>query len=195
MLANHDQNVLVLFRLAQSICVYAKLESSSCRIYCVNLPSSIDWELDWLIETRADNFSVEFSNSAQARLTCRVLCFALGIKGKTLAIFWGSSLCCVCESFVRSRGGCLHTCLELSRKRFHWELDDHSIAALKSLKISKREWLYLLENPKKKKSVVSEFARGRFSKFSTCGSNKMLVVLVTIVKFRFSHSVFSLPWG
>ena len=28
MLANHDQNVLVLFKLAQSICFYIKLESS-----------------------------------------------------------------------------------------------------------------------------------------------------------------------
>ena len=46
MLANHDQNVLVLFRLAQSMCLYVKLESSYCRIYYVNLPSSIDRELD-----------------------------------------------------------------------------------------------------------------------------------------------------
>ena len=42
MLANHDQNVLVLFRLAQSMCFYVKLELSYCRIYCVNLPGSID---------------------------------------------------------------------------------------------------------------------------------------------------------
>ena len=47
MLANHDQNVLVLFRFAQSICFfYVKLESSCCRIYYVNLPGSIDRELD-----------------------------------------------------------------------------------------------------------------------------------------------------
>ena len=46
MLANYDQNVLVLFRLAQSMCFYVKLESSYCRIYCVNLPSSINQELD-----------------------------------------------------------------------------------------------------------------------------------------------------
>ena len=47
MLANHDQNVLVLFRLTQSICVfYVKLESSCCKIYCVNLPGSIDQELN-----------------------------------------------------------------------------------------------------------------------------------------------------
>ena len=46
MLANHDKNVLVLFRLAQSLCLYVKLESSYCRIYRVNLPGSIDRELD-----------------------------------------------------------------------------------------------------------------------------------------------------
>ena len=46
MLANHDHNVLVLLRLAQSICFYIKLESSYCRIYCVNLSGSIDRELD-----------------------------------------------------------------------------------------------------------------------------------------------------
>ena len=62
----------------------------------------------------------------------------------------GCSICYVCESLVRSRGGCLHTCLGLSRTRFHWELDDHSVAALKSLKIRKRECLYLLENPKRR---------------------------------------------
>ena len=42
LLVNHDQNVLVLFRLAQSMWLYVKLESSSCKIYYVNLPGSID---------------------------------------------------------------------------------------------------------------------------------------------------------
>ena len=45
-LANYDKNILVLFRLAQSMWLYVKLESSSCRIYFVNLPGSIDQELD-----------------------------------------------------------------------------------------------------------------------------------------------------
>ena len=48
LLTNHDQNVLVLFRLAQSIWLYVKFESSSCRIYYVNLPGSIDRELDMI---------------------------------------------------------------------------------------------------------------------------------------------------
>ena len=45
MLANHDQNGLVLFRLAQNMWLYVKLESSSCKIYYVNLPGSINREL------------------------------------------------------------------------------------------------------------------------------------------------------
>ena len=75
----------------------------------------------------------------------------------------------MCESLVRSRGGCLHTCLGLSKMRFHWELDNHSVATLKSLNKYKQVCLYLLENPKKKESVVSKLARGRISKFSTGG--------------------------
>ena len=46
MLENYDQNVLVLFRLAQSMCFYVKLESSYCRIYCAILSGSINRELD-----------------------------------------------------------------------------------------------------------------------------------------------------
>ena len=57
-----------------------------------------------------------FPTQAQAHITCRVLWFALKIKGKTLATF-SSCLCYVCESLVRSRGVCLHTHLELSRSR------------------------------------------------------------------------------
>ena len=84
--------------------------------FCIKLESSVLQDLlckfawfDRSIEARADCFSAEFSNSAQARWMCRVLCFALSIKGKTLATFLGCSLCCVCESLVRFRGVCLHT--------------------------------------------------------------------------------------
>ena len=37
-------------------------------------------------------------------MTCRILCFALSIKGKTVATFLCCCLRCVCESLVRSRG-------------------------------------------------------------------------------------------
>ena len=42
MLANHDQNVLVFVLDLLKVCLYVKLESSSYRIYCVNLPGSIN---------------------------------------------------------------------------------------------------------------------------------------------------------
>ena len=62
------------------------------------------------------------------------------------------------------------------KRRFVQELNDHSIAALKSLKKHKRVCLYLLENPRKKKFMVSELARDCVSKFQLVGSNGMLVV-------------------
>ena len=48
---------------------------------------------------------------------CRVLCFASSIKGKILVMFQRLLICCVCKSFVRSRGVYLHTHLGLSRSR------------------------------------------------------------------------------
>ena len=63
------------------------------------------------------------------------------------------------------------------KRGFVQELEDHSVAALKkSLKKQKQMCLYLLKNLRKKESVVSELARGRFSKFLLVGSNRMLVV-------------------
>ena len=66
--------------------------------------------------------------------------------------------------------------LRIIKRRFVQELDDHSIATLKNLKKHKRVCLYLLENPRKKKSMVLELARGRVSKFLLVGSNRMLMV-------------------
>ena len=110
------------------------------RIYYVNL-------LARSIKARADCFSAKFSNLAQARLTCKVLCFALSIKRKTLATFFSCCSCClyyVCESLMRSRGVCLHIYLGLSRikimSRAWWSFN----CCIKSLKIHKRECLYLL---------------------------------------------------
>ena len=65
--------------------------------------------------------------------------------------------------------------LRIIKRRFIQELDDHSVATLKRLKKHKRVCLYLLENPRKKESMVSELARGRVSKFLLVGSNRMLV--------------------
>ena len=75
--------------------------------------------------------------------------------------------------FVRSFS--LHK-LRVIKRSFVQELDDHSVAALKSLKKHMRVCLYLLKNLRKKESVVSELARCRVSKFLLVGSNRMLVV-------------------
>ena len=66
--------------------------------------------------------------------------------------------------------------LRIIKRRFIQEFDDHSVAALKNLKKHKRVCLCLLENPRKKESMVLELARGRVSKFLLVGSNRMLVV-------------------
>ena len=75
--------------------------------------------------------------------------------------------------FVRSFP--LHK-LRIIKRRFFQELDDHSVAVLKNLKKHKQVCLYLLENPRKKESMVSELACGRVSKFLLVGSSRMLVV-------------------
>ena len=66
--------------------------------------------------------------------------------------------------------------LRIIKRRFVQELDDRSVAALKNLKKHKWVCLYLLKNPRKKESVLSELARGLVSKFLLVGSNRMLVV-------------------
>ena len=121
---------------------YVKLESSSCRIYCVNLPSLIDQELDSIDRKSCRLFFCRISNLTQVHMTCRVLCFALSIKGKNLAMFFSCFLCCVYESLVRSRGVCLHIYLGLSISRLMsrawWSLQ----LLHKKLK-EKHKWEYL----------------------------------------------------
>ena len=70
-LANHDQNLESRFRLLK-VCLFVKLESSNRK-------------LDLIDRTSCRLFFYRISNSAQAHMTCRVLCFASSIKGKTLA--------------------------------------------------------------------------------------------------------------
>ena len=111
---------LVLFRLAQSCAFYVKLKSSCCRIKCAFRPGLIDRSLNSIDRISGRMFFLQiFPTQPQPIKTCKVLCFALGIKGKSQPRFLGCSICCVCESLVRSRGGCLLTCLGLSRRRFH----------------------------------------------------------------------------
>ena len=124
------------------VCLCVKLESSVlqdllCKSAWLNR-SRIRLDRSKLVQIV---FSAKFSNSAQARLTGRVLCFVLGIKGKILATFLCCCLCYVCESLVRSRGVCLHICLGLSRikimsnawwsvRLLHKELKDTQVGVL-----------------------------------------------------------------
>ena len=66
--------------------------------------------------------------------------------------------------------------LRIIKRKFVQKLDDHSVATLKNLKKHKLVCLCLLENQRKKESVISELARGCVSKFLLVGSNRMLVV-------------------
>ena len=70
--------------------------------------------------------------------------FCLKYKRENPSHVLGDSLCCVYESFVRSRGGCLHTYLGLSRTRLCQELDDQFSCCIKGVKIHKQVCLYLL---------------------------------------------------
>ena len=117
MLANYDQNVQSRFKLLK-MCVCIKLESSNYKKLLFNFcKARLIKNQTQSIEARADYFSAKFSNSVQAHMTCRVLCFSLSIKRKTLATLQMLLICYVCESLVRSRGVCLHTHLGLSRSR------------------------------------------------------------------------------
>ena len=72
------------------MCLCVKLELNNCRKLLFNFCKARSVKnYTQSIETHANCFSAEFSNLAQAHMTCRVLCFALSIKGKTLATFLG----------------------------------------------------------------------------------------------------------
>ena len=136
MLANHDQNILVLFRLAQSMCFYIKLESSYCRIYFVNMLGSINRELNSIDRKSCRLFFLQNFQLSPSPFNV--------YKKKNPSHVLGDSSCYACKSFVRSRCSCLHTYLGLSRTRLCQELDDRFSCYFKSLKIYKRECLCLL---------------------------------------------------
>ena len=100
------------------VCLCVKLESSVLQdLLCKS--AKLDWSRIRLDRSKLVKivFSANFPTQVQAYLTCRVLCFAFSIKGKTLAMFYYCCLCCVYESLVRSSGVCFHTYLGLSRSR------------------------------------------------------------------------------
>ena len=117
MLANHDQNIQSRFRLVK-VCLYVKLELSVLQdLMCKSTKldrSKIRLDQSKLVQIV---FLQNFPTQAQDHMTCRVLCFTLSIKGKTLTTFYCCCLCCVYESLIRSRDVCLQTYLGLSRSR------------------------------------------------------------------------------
>ena len=110
-LANHDQNIESWFRLAQSVFI--------CKI-----------GIKWL----QDLFFCKISNLAQARLTCRLLCFTPSIKIKTLATFYMSLICYVLNlvwdlkvfTFIHTQG--------YQDQDSHQELGDRFSCYIKNLK-------------------------------------------------------------
>ena len=135
------------------MCLCVKLESSALQDLLCKSAGSIDRELD-LIDRSSWRFFffffAKFSNSTQARSTCRVLYFSLSIKGKTISTFWGCSLCGVCESLVRFTGICLYTYIgfPISRlmSRAWWSIQ----LLLQELKDIQAEVLVLVVNPREK---------------------------------------------
>ena len=147
MLENHDQNLESRIRLLK-VCICVKLESSVLQdLLCKSA---------WLnrLRIRLDRsklmqivFLQNFPTQPKPKPVWHV---GLSIKGKTLAMFWGCSLCCVCESLVRSRGVCLHTHLGflISRLilRAWWSIQ----LLLQELKDIQAGVLVLAVNPRKK---------------------------------------------
>ena len=66
MLANHDQNLESRIKLLK-VCLCVKLESSVLHDLLCKFA-----RLDRSIEARAECFPADFSNLAQAHMTCRV---------------------------------------------------------------------------------------------------------------------------
>ena len=125
MLANHDQNVLVLFRPAQIICFLCKVG--------IKLLEDLLCKSGWLDQSR---IRLDQSKLRQNVFFCKIFQLSLNpfdmqgfifcprYKRENPSHVLSCFLCCVCEFFVRSRDGCLHTYLGLSRTRLCQELDD-----------------------------------------------------------------------
>ena len=133
------------------VCLCVKLESSVlqdllCKSAKLNR-SSIRHDWSKLVQIV---FSANFPTQVQAYLTCRVLCFAFSIKGKTLAMFYYCCLCCVYESLVRSRGVCLYTYLGFPISRLMLKAWWLFRLLNKELKDIQAGVLVLAVNPRKK---------------------------------------------
>ena len=170
---------------------YVKFELSCCRIYCVNLPGLIDRELDSTNRNSGRKFFCKIFQLSPSSFDVQGFMFCPRYKRENPSHVLGCSLCCMCKSFVRSRGGCLHTYLGLPRTRLCQELDDHFSCCFKSLKIYKRECLCLLgiqerSSPWTRSCHVVVVACFLLEVAIGCQWSKSL-----LCKFQFFHSGFS----
>ena len=141
MSANYDQNVLVLFRLAQSMCLYVKLESSVLQdLLCKS--AWLDWSRIRFNQSKLvqivflQNFPTQPKPIWRVGLSVLLLVykgnpkhiFIRFLREKRVFLFLYLGFCtqklskvfvapyagCV-NLFVRSRSGCLHTYLGFPR--------------------------------------------------------------------------------
>ena len=85
MLANHDQNIMSRFRLAQSVFICKSWNQVITRFVGLNLQGLIDWKLDSIDRTSCRLiFLQNFPTQPKPGLTCRILCFTPSIKRKLL---------------------------------------------------------------------------------------------------------------
>ena len=155
---------------------YVKLELSCCKIYCVNLPSSIYQELDSIDRKSCRLFFLQNFQLNLSLFDVEGFMFCPRYNRENPSHVLCCSLYCVCESFVRSRDGCFHIHLGFPRfkimSRTWWSIQ----LLIQELKDTQAGVLVHAGNPRKKYSVDLELSRGRGNRFPTWGSNRMLVV-------------------
>ena len=115
MLANHYQNVLVFVLDLLKVCLYVKLESSVLQdLLC----KSVQLDRSRIRLDRSKLVQIVFLQNFQlspSPFDIQGFMFCLKYKRENPSHVFGCSLCCVCESFVRLRGGCLHAYLGFPR--------------------------------------------------------------------------------
>ena len=117
MVVNYNQTLKSRIKLLK-VCFCVKLELSVLQdLLCKFARLDRSKKKNSIDRSSCRLFFCRISNLTQVHMTCRVLCFALSIKGKNLAMFFSCFLCYVYESLVRSRGVCLHIYLGLSISR------------------------------------------------------------------------------
>ena len=158
---------LVLFRFAQSICFLCKvgiklLQDLLCKSAWLDR-SRIRLDRSKLVQIV---FFLQNFQLSPSLFDVQGFMFYLKYKRENPSHVLGCSLCCVCESFVRSRGG-LHTYLGFPRFKIMsrtWRSIQLLIQGVKETQVGV---LVLAGNLRKKQSMDSKLSPGRGSKFPT----------------------------